>query len=140
MSNKAVISTDLDRMRLCELIMGVNLDKPMHVEWKPYKPRRSNNANSLYWVWMAELAAKFSVRAKYTADDMHDLMRHQFLGYEPRTIGRTQLKDVLRSTKGLDSAEFCHYMTQIDVWALDKGAMLSRPEDNEYSKYRESQV
>ena len=91
---------------------------------------------------MATLAESFNSRSKeeqWSKDDMHDLMRHKFLGYESKTIGKTELKDILRSTTKLDKGEMHHYMTQIDVWGTEVGVYLPHPEDSEYMKLMERQ-
>ena len=81
---------------------------------------RSLDQNSLYWRWLSVLAESFSKRGgKYTKDDMHDLMRHKFIGYESRKIGNTELKDQLKSTTKLTKSEMSDYMTQIEVWASE---------------------
>ena len=100
------------------------------------KPHRSLSANSLYWVWLDTLAKHFSKGGnKFSKDDMHDLMRHKFLGYEDRTVGKTVIAQQLKSTADLDSGGMFHYMEQIDAWAADCGCLLPRPEDNEYAEW-----
>jgi len=112
------------------------------IEWSAGS-NRSLSQNGLYWMWMATLSESFNKRAKdgseWSKDDMHDLMRHKFLGYESKTIGMTELKDILRSTAKLYKGEMHHYMTQIDVWGTEVGVYLPHPEDSEYMKLMERQ-
>lgn len=111
------------------------------LEWSAGS-NRSISQNGLYWMWMGQLAESFNARSKdgqWSKDDMHDLMRHKFLGYESKTIGKTELKDILRSTTKLQKGEMHHYMTQIDAWAVDVGVFLTHPEDSEYMKLMERQ-
>ena len=112
------------------------------LEWSAGS-NRSLSQNGLYWMWMAELAESFNKRTKggaeWSKDDMHDLMRHKFLGYEEKKIGSTELKPLLRSTTKLDKGEMHHYMTQVDVWASEVNVFLSHPEDSEYAKLIERQ-
>ena len=112
------------------------------LEWSAGS-NRSISQNGLYWMWMGQLAESFNARSKdgqWSKDDMHDLMRHKFLGYESKTIGKTELKDILRSTTKLQKGEMHHYMTQIDAWAVEVGVFLTHPEDSEYMKLMERQV
>ena len=111
------------------------------LEWSAGS-NRSISQNGLYWMWMGQLAESFNSRSKdanFSKDDMHDLMRHKFLGYESKTIGKTELKDILRSTTKLLKGEMHHYMTQVDVWASEVGVFLQHPEDSEYMKLQERQ-
>lgn len=111
------------------------------LEWSAGS-NRSLSQNGLYWMWMATLAESFNARSKdgeWSKDDMHDLMRHKFLGYESKVIGKTELKDILRSTTKLLKNEMFHYMTQIDVWATEVGVFLPHPDDSEHAKLMERQ-
>ncbi len=100
---------------------------------------RSTDQNSLYFLWLDTLAKNFTKRGRpVSKDDMHDLMRHKFLGYEQKTIGQTKLNDQLKSTTKLNKSEMSEYMTKIEAWAIDCNVLLPIPADNEYQKYREA--
>ena len=114
---------------------------PIRIVMERYSPQRSTEAGNLYWLWMGHMAKHFSRKGnKFDKDDMHDLMRHQFLGYETKTIGRTQLSPQLRSTKKgeITTAEMCEYMQKVDAWAADHGCLLPRPEDNDYAVWQKA--
>ena len=112
---------------------------PIRIVMERYREKRSTSANALYWVWLDAMAKHFSKGAnKFTKDDMHDLMRHRFLGYEERVIGKTALQPQLKSTADLDTAGMCEYMTKIDAWCADHGCMLPRPEDNDYAEWQKA--
>ena len=100
-----------------------------------YGKKRSLRANALYWDWMQALSERFSAKGQYSKEEMHDLMRHNFLGYEDRMIGNTLISQQLKSTTDLDSGEMFHYMEKIDAWAADHGCLLPRPSDGEYEKW-----
>jgi len=109
---------------------------PQRITIETIKPHRSLSANALYWTWLNTLAAHFSKGDnKFDKDDMHDLMRHRFLGYEDKTVGKTVIAQQLKSTADLDSGGMFHYMQQIDEWASVHGCLLPRPEDNEYAQW-----
>ena len=110
---------------------------------------RSLNQNNLYWEWMTQLSKHFTGKQwrdesggvhvmRMTKDDAHDLMRHNFLGYENKTIGRTDLKPMLVSTSKLRKAEMSEYMHKIDGWAQDHGIFLTYPQGGDYAKYKEA--
>ncbi len=115
-------------------------ERGWRVEFREWSDKRSLSANNLYWEWMGVMAKHFSrPNQQYTKDDMHDLMRHQHLGYVDKKIGKTELQPQLASTASLTVAQMCHYMAKVDAWAADHGCLLPRPEDGEYAKYREAQ-
>lgn len=112
----------------------------LRITWEPWKDKRSLNQNAMYWMWLTQMAEHFSRGGKkFTQDDMHDLMRHQFLGYVERTVGNTPLQPQLASTTGLDTAQMHHYLTKVDAWAADHGCLLPHPADSEYMKLKEAQ-
>lgn len=131
-----VISDDEQRRRAIDAVMRCNLDRPMMMTLALHEPRRTLSMNALWWMWMQELAVYFSAKAgPFSKDDIHDLMKHQFLGYdEPRTIGKTEIPRQLRSTAKLSKGEMLHLMQQVDAWAADHGCLLARPEDAEYEE------
>ena len=134
-----IISPGCDMASTLKAI-GVSLqmllpDGPVRIEMR-HAGQRSLSANALYWQWLDTMARHFSKGvAKFTKDDMHDLMRHKFLGYESRTIGKTELPPQLKSTADLTKAQMHEYMSQLDAWAADHKCLLPRPEDNEYAIY-----
>lgn len=113
-------------------------EKVLEVVIREYKAKRSSPSNALYWSWLTELAKYFSKAKPFTKDDMHDLMRHQFLGYQDKVIGSTIIGHQLKTTTGLKVSEMHVYMLQIDIWATEQGCYLPRPEDSDYAKYREA--
>ena len=113
------------------------VDGPVRIICERYREKRSTSANALYWQWLTVMAKHFSRKGQsFTKDDMHDLMRHRFLGYEAKTIGKTEIQPQLKSTAELDTAQMCEYMTKIDAWCADHGCLLPRPEDNDYAEWQ----
>ena len=116
-----------------------NWEKPLMVYYEAYTDPRTRSQNNLYWMWCEEMANYYSRRdTPFTKDDMHDLMRHHFLGYENKTIGNTTLERQLVSTTGLKKPEMSEYMHKIEQWNTDNGLLLTIPADNEYRKYKEA--
>ena len=75
---------------------------PQRVTIETIRPHRSLSANALYWTWLDALAKHFSKGGnKFDKDAMHDLMRHKFLGYEDKTVGKTVISQQLKSTADL---------------------------------------
>jgi len=80
--------------------------------------------NSLYFLWVENLATG----SGYNKDAMHDILRDKFLGY--RTI-QTKDKSIktLRSVIELDKEQMKDYLIAIDMFAIEHGFKLPRPED-----------
>lgn len=135
-----VIATPEGQREAVMAVMELDASTPWVVTIAPHKPKRSVSANALYWQWLTQMANHFSRKGnKYTRDDLHDVMRHKFLGStEPRTVGRTLIPAQIRSTTGLNVSEFCEYMTRIDAWAQDQGCYLVTPEMSQYAEYKEA--
>ena len=135
------INSEEQRKRAAEAILSADLSQPLSMTLKPFQPRRTLPMNALYWQWLTYMAKHFSEKAgPFSKDDMHDLMKHQFLGYAPaRKISRTDIPAQLKSTASLTKGEMLAYMEKIDAWAADHGCLLPRPGDSEYDQMREAQ-
>ena len=131
-----------DRMKALATRMSAfwNFDQgPVMIYYEPWKDPRTRSQNNLYWMWLEEMANFYSRPMKqYDQEDMHDLMRHQFLGYDDKTIGSTTVKRQLKRTKKLSKEAMSEYMTQIEAWNTEHGLLLTIPSMNEYFKYREA--
>ena len=114
--------------------------KYLKVQFKIGK-QRTVEQNAMYWEWMAILAEFFTVKMKqpYAKEDMHDLMRHKFLGYDTKTIGQTEISK-LRSTTKLTTGEEFAYMEQIDAWSAEFGCLLPRPDSSDYQQNKNKVV
>ena len=115
------------------------------IEYRPHVDKATRSQQNLYWMWLGEMASHVNEHTSgsevYDAEDMHDRMRHQFLGYCDKVVGTVTIGHQLRSTaKGkIDKEDMSNYMRQIEVYAHDSlGLMLTIPHANEYMKYREA--
>tara|TARA_R110000787_G_C13201087_1_gene424047 strand:- start:199 stop:645 length:447 start_codon:yes stop_codon:yes gene_type:complete len=101
---------------------------------------RSLSQNALYWEWMNHLSEYINDKkgSEFSKDDLHDRMRHEYLGYyPPKKIGTVELRERLKTTTNLTTGEMYHYMAQIDAWAANAiGCLLPRPEDSQYAKLK----
>lgn len=89
---------------------------------------------AVFGIWMRFLALSFTQRGKedYTAQQMHDIVCHKFLGYTgKRKVGKTVIESSLRTITyptDLDRGDFYHFMWEIDQWAAENGVVF--PEYN----------
>jgi len=112
---------------------------PLRLDFK-FGETRSLNQNGLYWQWMGLQAKHFSKNgSSFDKDDMHDMMRHKFLGYEDRRIGKTIISNQLKSTTKLSKGEMFEYMEKVDAWSVDMGLRLPIPEESEYKDILDKQ-
>lgn len=120
-----------------------NWDNKLVLQWSVWKEPRTRSQLNLYREWVRRLADHFSGKAsQFTEDEMHDICRHQFLGYEDKVIGHTVISNQLKSTADgkISKSDMSEYMTKVDQWAGEMGCLLPRPDDNEYTKYRDARL
>jgi hypothetical protein len=120
-----------------------NFETRLVLRYEPWTEPRSKSQLALYRVWLRHMADHFSGKGQqFSDDDMHDLMRHKFLGYEDRKIGGTEVKQQLKSTAAgkIGKLEMSEFMHKIEVWCTELGCYLPYPEENEYTKYRRART
>jgi len=83
--------------------------------------KRSKSQNDLYWEWLTHLVEYINTKkgTEVSKDDMHDYMRHKYLGYmEAKKIGSETIRERLKTTTQLTTGEMFHYMSEIDAYAM----------------------
>ena len=106
-----------------------------------YKSPRSISANALYWMWLTEVSNYLTKKGRDASkEDLHDLMRHKFLGYNnEKMVGKTKVERTLKSTRKLDKSAFCFYLQQVEAWAAELGCLVTSPMDCEYRRFIDKQ-
>ena len=95
-------------MYLCSL-EGKTID----VTVENHRTKRSTPQNSYLWGVVYEVIARHT---GYSSDQVHDLMRYQFLRVED---GRTPGLYTITSTAKLSKDEFSTYIEEIKLWASE---------------------
>ena len=85
------------------------------VSIRPYKAKRSNPQNSMYWQFLTD----FGKYLGYSQDEMHDLCRFKFLREAVEVGGQRMPK--LKSTTKLNTKEFSEYFEACVQWASENG-------------------
>jgi hypothetical protein len=88
-------------------------------------PKRSSEANRRYWALINAIAANLDVQGiYYSADSWHLYMKQRYLGADDVTLpnGKTIIQP--KSTADLETAEFCDYMQQVEIWGHEHGIYL----------------
>ncbi len=101
--------------RASQAILALPHDPPMEVIVRPWKNTRSRDQNDLYWAILTKISGEIG----HSVDELHEIMKMQFLGYD-----RIQYKDMLierpRSTTKLTKKEFSDFVEQVMVWAASE--------------------
>ena len=103
---------------------------PCEVTIQPFRTKRSQAQNRLYWKWLSEIAQQIEVEGKkLNKDEWHHLCGMKFIGVKIIKIGGKEYPMPLKSTTKLKVNEFCNYLTQIEAHFLEKGAALTFTDD-----------
>jgi len=144
--NEFVVRTESDRRQLIKMFEVLDISKPWRMAWKLWRKQRSLPANALQHVWYDDIAKNMNRRGwEGDEGDVKDMLKFTFLGMEKKKLknlitGEWYETEELRHTSDLDSGEACHYMDQIQEWAMQYGILLETPKDCEYRKWCEAQV
>ena len=137
-TNLIIDSRDLEDLNACIKTM-LELG-PVSVQLKSHT-KRSLSQNAISWVWYGEISRWLLSRGDQysyaTPQWVHDAMCHTFLGYEDVVMIDVVSKERattsrLKGTSSLDVGQFKLYLDLVYAWCLEKGLMLTIPEDCEY--------
>ena len=139
MATNLIIDTrDLEDLNACIRTM-LELG-PVSVQLKSHT-KRSLSQNALAHKWFGELSAWLVSKGKdfATPEWVKAAMKSTFLGYAEVVdtdviTGKKTSRQELRHTSSLDTGEMKLFMDMVYHWALDRGMMLTIPEDCEYQK------
>lgn len=116
-----------DRGRIIKYLMAINIDKPLEVSVKPYKPNRSAAQNRIYWKWIQIISDDLG----YTKDELHAVLAVKFLGVvDISCMGESITQPV--STTSLKVKEMADYLTRIEVFAASELGIVLPNRDDEY--------
>ena len=137
MATNLIIDTrdieDLDACIRTMLELG-----PVSVQLKSHT-KRSLSQNALAHKWFGELSAWLVSKGKdfATPEWVKAAMKSTFLGYvevidTDVITGKKTTRSELRHTSSLDTGEMKLFMDMVYGWALDRGVMLTIPDNSEY--------
>lgn len=108
---------------------------PCEITIQPYKTKRSNAQNRLYWKWLTEISQQIEVADEngelsfLSKEDWHDLCRMKWLGVKVINLQGKEYPRPAKSTTALKVGEFVEYLTEIESHFLAKGAVLTFPDE-----------
>jgi hypothetical protein len=151
-SEKFVITSEQMLGNMIEQIASMYVDHGwLTVEVKA--GNRTLSQNSLYWMWMSQLADRFNgTTVTYYDEELgkevtqvvnctkkhfHNRMRKQFLGFDvTERVGTMLVEGQLKSTAEMTKGQMFHYMELIDMYWASLGVLLVTPDDSVYAQLK----
>lgn len=137
-ANLIIDDRDLDDLNACIRTM-LELG-PVSVQLKSHT-KRSIPQNATAHMWFGELSRWLISKGKdfATPEWMKSAMKSTFLGYvevidTDVITGKKTTRSELRHTSSLDTGEMKLFMDMVYGWALDRGVMLTIPDNSEYKQ------
>jgi hypothetical protein len=138
----------IDQLEQCFNFLRASFPKAgFRIEWKQWRDTRSLSQNAFQHVIYAEISAYLISRGRTDCNELwvKDMLKNQFLGWEEKEFvniktGEITVREVLRSTAGLDTGDAVHYTDQILAWAADIGCQIKIPTMCDYRHYKEVQA
>ena len=110
----------------------LDLTKAYRVTVVQWREKRSNDQNSLYWKWLGEIAKQQSVSSD--PEIWHEIFKKY---YCPEKIINEHIS--IKSTKKLDLGEMHFYLNKIERYCMDRGYLITIPDDCEYQQLIDKQ-
>ena len=136
MTSLIIDTRDLEDLNACIRTM-LELG-PVSVQLKSHT-KRSLSQNALAHKWFGELSAWLISKGKdfATPEWVKAAMKSTFLGYVEVVdtdviTGKKTSRQELRHTSSLDTGEMKLFMDMVYGWVLDRGVMLTIPDNSEY--------
>ena len=132
------LTTDSIGLFIADL-WNLDLTKAWRVTIVQWREKRSNDQNSLYWKWMAELAKQARVNGKEFSGEVWAEFFKKY--YCPDKLIDMPLGEasIVKSTTNLDTGEMHHYLNKIQAWCMSEGYALTIPENSEYQQLLDKQ-
>lgn len=116
------------RRNAVEHVRQVCIDKPMRVDIKPYKKKRSGSQNNTMWMWYEPIAEHIGE----TPEELHEIMKTRFLGVDEKVIDGILMRTP-KSTRKLTTKEMADFLNKIQALAINLGITLPIPDDYHYA-------
>ena len=120
--------------------------KPLRLEVKEWREKRSLSQNSLLHLWLGEISEYLvkSGRTDATPAWVKRNLKKTYLGYEEVEytdfVTGTKTSELeLRHTSDLDTGDMHHFMCQVEGWCAQFGLALTIPSNCEFQQLRDKQ-
>lgn len=120
--------------------------KPLRLEVKEWREKRSLSQNALSHMWYTEISEYLvkSGRTDATPEWVKRNLKKTYLGYEEVeytdfVTGTKTIELELRHTSDLDTGDMHHFMCQVEGWCAQFGLTLTIPQSSEFQALRDKQ-
>ena len=120
---KGKLITEQDRQGLIEFINKLDLSRIFYWEIKKHVKRRSISQNSLYWLWLTCIQDETGNER----NDLHEYFKGRLLTAKYIDVFDNSI--MIKSTKGLTTAQFKEYLDMIQASMAQEGIVLPDPND-----------
>jgi len=117
---------------LIQAIWKLDLTKAWRVTIVQWRESRSGKQNKMYWKWLGEICTQWDV-----TDDpeiLHEIFK-KF--YCPEKVINEHVS--IKSTKKLDVGEMHFYLNRIECFCIDRGYLITIPDQCEYRELQDKQ-
>lgn len=131
MTQQIILRDQQDRVKVCNLIEQLAIEKPWVIEIREHRLRRTDEQNRYLWglVYQTILDAGGNDLAGWTKDDLHDYFLGEHFGWEELSgLGKKRIRPLRRSSK-LSIEEFSSYIAFIQQRCAELGIYI--PDANE---------
>ncbi len=129
------------RRSVIDWILGLPLTDVWEVVVKPYRKNRSNQQNSLMWLWYDLIREHIEATTgeNYTSEQIHEHFKAMFLTSTVVAIGGDKTT-VYRSTAKLKTVEFTDYLEKIDMYCAEKLSLILPHPGDEYHEMQAARM
>ncbi|MCE1354299.1 YbcN family protein [Enterobacter kobei] len=120
--------------------------KPLRLQVKEWRDKRSLSQNSLFHMWMGEISEHLinSGRTDATPEWVKRNLKKTYLGCEEVTYtdfitGEKTTTWAPRHTSDLDTGEMHIFLVKVEMWCAQFGLSLTIPNGCEYQQLRDKQ-
>jgi len=117
----------------------LDLTKAYRVTIVGWREKRSNDQNSLYWMWLTELSKQALIQGKVFAPEIWAEFFLKYYCPEKEVTMPLGPPTIVKSTTKLDTGEMHHYLNKIQAWCMSEGYGLTIPLNSEYQKLLDKQ-
>ncbi len=114
-----ILTTAQEARRVTDLLLSTweplaRAGRPIAVEVRPGRAKRSTRQNAFYWSRLREIADQFQPEGKrFTEEALHEFFKREFIGVEDLPGGQ----QMSISSGSLDTAQFAEFVTQVEAYA-----------------------
>lgn len=130
MSGQPIILRTVANRDFAVKIVGnlkVDADRPLEIEIRQHRKKRSLSQNALYWKWLGIIG----METGNDPDDLHEFFKRHYA--EPHQVSVKGEDFAVYSTAKMSTDEMSAYMDRVFTFAAHEGIILPTPEDQRFA-------